>query len=172
MMVTAGLVSSARGAWIGIATSALLSLCCFTPTSAQQAPPGSVRPIVGSGARGARPPRPTATGRGGAIVITSGALARRARLTDALADIPGLRLTPIGAAEWTVTTTRSPRCVADIFVDRLRVGGVGAGPFEIDLIPVQSVERIEIYPSAAWIPFEIPHRDGQCAAIIIRLKRA
>lgn len=171
-MFTANLASGARGGWIGIATGALLSICCFTPTAAQQAPPGSVQPVVGSGARGARPPRPTATGRGGGIVITADALAKRERLTHALADIPGIRLTPIGAAEWTVTTTRSPACVADIFVDRLRVGGVGAGPFEIDLIPVQSVERIEIYPSAAWIPFEIPRRDGQCAAVIIRLKRA
>jgi hypothetical protein len=165
-MLTPTLRRLARGGSIPITAATLLACSCLSRAAAQQGPPPPPVPLATATAAplGVAP----ATPRGGAIVISRRVIAGRSRLSDVLAGVATLRIIRMGAAGSIVTSGRTPGCVPELFIDRLRVAGQGSGPFDVDLIPVGSVEQIEIYPGLGSVPLDVAVRDARCGVVIVR----
>jgi hypothetical protein len=117
----------------------------------------------------------------GGIFFTRDDIERRkpSRLTDLLADVPGLRLDASGAGhERTVTFTRTilapdsaRRCPVQVFVDGLlATRGESTAPID-DLVSPQSLEGMEVYRGMATIPPEFLNQHARCGVIALWTRR-
>lgn len=88
-------------------------------------------------------------------------------LSDALRTVPGVRILPDGLAT-SVTSSRGTHrpgaCVMAVFVD-----GVFAAQPDLDAIPPETVEALEVYRGPSELPpqFNSASLDATCGAIVV-----
>jgi TonB family protein len=87
-------------------------------------------------------------------------------LTDVMRDVPGARVITMRGALGKTVLLRGATCPPLVFVDGFPAS---AGPFDLDMINIKSVEGIEVYAGAASIPIEFigPRGLEQCGVIAI-----
>lgn len=86
-------------------------------------------------------------------------------LSDMMRNLPGMMVTPASIGGYTVRVGRTGQrsgCRPDYYID-----GIHAPGFELDLIPPQDVDGIEIYRGPATIPPDYRHRTSGCGVIAI-----
>ena len=91
------------------------------------------------------------------------------RLSDVLQTRRGVALVRIGSNRYgvrfaTYSGTRSNTCVPDLWVDGQRARGM-----EVDDLPPNTVEGMELYDSFATVPFEFAHSANSvpCGTIVV-----
>jgi len=87
-------------------------------------------------------------------------------LTDAMRDVPGARVITMRGALGKTVLLRGSTCPPLVFIDGFPAS---AGPFDLDMVNLKSVEGIEVYSGAASIPMELigPRGLEQCGVIAI-----
>lgn len=87
-------------------------------------------------------------------------------LTDVMRAVPGARVITMRGALGKTVLLRGATCPPLVFVDGFPAS---AGPFDLDMINIQSVEGVEVYSGAASIPLEFigPRGLEQCGVIAI-----
>lgn len=87
-------------------------------------------------------------------------------LTDVMRAVPGARVITMRGALGKTVLLRGATCPPLVFVDGFPAS---AGPFDLDMINIKSVEGIEVYSGAASIPLEFigPRGLEQCGVIAI-----
>jgi len=87
-------------------------------------------------------------------------------LTDVMRGVPGARVITMRGALGKTVLLRGATCPPLVFVDGFPAS---AGPFDLDMINIKSVEGIEVYSGAASIPIEFigPRGLEQCGVIAI-----
>lgn len=91
------------------------------------------------------------------------------RLSDVLQTRRGVQLVQIGSNRYgvrfaTYSGTRGNRCIPDMWVDGQRARGM-----ELDDLPPNTVEGLELYDSFAIVPFEFTHGANSvpCGTIVV-----
>ena len=97
------------------------------------------------------------------------------RIEDLFKTVPGMRVEPVGAADYQILSTRggagfNATCQPVIFVDRVRI------PLDPDLgigIPVlpEEIRGIEIYQGPGGVPAEFQSVGNGCAVVLIWTRR-
>ena len=87
-------------------------------------------------------------------------------LTDVMRAVPGARVITMRGALGKTVLLRGATCPPLVFVDGFPAS---AGPFDLDMINIKSVEGLEVYSGAASIPLEFigPRGLEQCGVIAI-----
>ena len=86
------------------------------------------------------------------------------RLIDVLRQVPSLRLT-VTRAWGTVAYLRGAQCTPLVFIDGFPAS---AGPFDLEMIDLASVEGIEVYAGSSSVPAEFSMgRSDRCGVIAI-----
>lgn len=87
-------------------------------------------------------------------------------LTDVMRDVPGAHVITMRGALGKTVLLRGANCPPLVFVDGFPAS---AGPFDLDMVSIKSVEGIEVYSGAASIPMELigPRGLEQCGVIAI-----
>lgn len=87
------------------------------------------------------------------------------RTTDLLRTLPGVRLRTIDASR-SVVFFRGSSCPPMVYIDG---SPMNAGYFDPDLITVNSIEGIEVYPGPSTVPpqFTESRQMGSCGVIVI-----
>lgn len=106
----------------------------------------------------------------GLFVTRAEIVARGAsRLTDVLQARTGVQLVRLsgtrnGVRFATYSGTRGPSCVPDLWVDGQRAHGM-----EVDDLPANTVEAMELYSTFASVPFEFSHSVNAipCGTIVV-----
>jgi TonB family protein len=100
--------------------------------------------------------------------VTRGDIERKNgfNLTDVMRAVPGARVITMRGALGKTVLLRGATCPPLVFVDGFPAS---AGPFDLDMINIKSVEGIEVYSGAASIPLEFigPRGLEQCGVIAI-----
>jgi TonB family protein len=100
--------------------------------------------------------------------VTRGDIERKNgfNLTDVMRGVPGARVITMRGALGKTVLLRGATCPPLVFVDGFPAS---AGPFDLDMINIKSVEGIEVYSGAASIPLEFigPRGLEQCGVIAI-----
>lgn len=90
---------------------------------------------------------------------------RPAYLSDMLRSVPGMLIMGSGMGGYAVRVARTGRgrdCHPDYYID-----GIPAPGFELDLMPPQDVDGIEIYRGASTVPAAFRQRTAGCGVIAI-----
>jgi TonB family protein len=87
-------------------------------------------------------------------------------LTDVMRDVPGARVITMRGALGKTVLLRGSTCPPLVFIDGFPAS---AGPFDLDMVNLKSVEGIEVYAGAASVPMELigPRGLEQCGVIAI-----
>ena len=87
-------------------------------------------------------------------------------LTDVMRSVPGARVITMRGALGKTVLLRGSTCPPLVFVDGFPAS---AGPFDLDMINIKTVEGVEVYSGAASIPLEFigPRGLEQCGVIAI-----
>jgi len=87
-------------------------------------------------------------------------------LTDVIRDVPGARVITMRGALGKTVLLRGSTCPPLVFIDGFPAS---AGPFDLDMVNLKSIEGIEVYSGAASIPMELigPRGLEQCGVIAI-----
>lgn len=100
--------------------------------------------------------------------VTRGDIERKNgfNLTDVMRGVPGARVITMRGALGKTVLLRGATCPPLVFVDGFPAS---AGPFDLDMINIKTVEGIEVYSGAASIPLEFigPRGLEQCGVIAI-----
>lgn len=100
--------------------------------------------------------------------VTRGDIERKNgfNLTDVMRAVPGARVITMRGALGKTVLLRGATCAPLVFVDGFPAS---AGPFDLDMINIKTVEGIEVYSGAASIPLEFigPRGLEQCGVIAI-----
>jgi len=103
----------------------------------------------------------------GGYFITRQRLERTSRWTlpDILREVPGVRVAPLNGLRKAVRL-RGARCAPLVFVDGFPAS---AGEFDLEMLPVVTLEGVEIYPSMASLPPEFGSVRGSegCGVIAV-----
>lgn len=86
-------------------------------------------------------------------------------LPDLLRQVPGARVAPVNGINKAVRF-RGARCAPVVFVDGF---AASAGEFDLEMLPVASLEGVEVYSSMASVPAELdaPHGASRCGVIAV-----
>jgi len=91
-------------------------------------------------------------------------------ITDLIARVPGIYVTPIGTGSQ-IRIMRGGGCMPELFIDRVRLTAL-AYDFDInDMVTPGDVEGVEIYKGAATTPFEFNMTGRACGAVVIWTRR-
>jgi TonB family protein len=87
-------------------------------------------------------------------------------LTDVIRDVPGARVITMRGALGKTVLLRGATCPPLVFIDGFPAS---AGPFDLDMVNLKTIEGIEVYSGAASIPMELigPRGLEQCGVIAI-----
>lgn len=87
-------------------------------------------------------------------------------LTDVIRDVPGARVITMRGALGKTVLLRGATCPPLVFVDGFPAS---AGPFDLDMVNLKTIEGVEVYSGAASIPMELigPRGLEQCGVIAI-----
>ena len=86
-------------------------------------------------------------------------------LPDILREVPGVRVAPVNGIRKAVRL-RGARCAPLVFVDGFPAS---AGEFDLEMLPVVTLEGVEVYPSMASIPPEFGSVRGSegCGVVAV-----